>query len=65
MFPSYGAEEFGDMYFFNLFDSNVDSLSGDYYSPEIAAEIAKIANKRTVRMVDHYTPMEPAGEKWA
>ena len=57
-----GAEEFGDMYFFNLFDSNVDSLSGDYYSPEIAAEIAKIANKRTVRMVDHYTPMEPAGE---
>ena len=38
-----GAEEFGDMYFFNLFDSNVDSLSGDYYSPEIAAEIAKIA----------------------
>ena len=57
-----GAEEFGDMYFFNLFDSNVDSLSGDYYSPEIAAEIAKIANKRTVRMVDHYTPMEPAGD---
>ena len=57
-----GAEEFGDMYFFNLFDSHEDSLSGDYYSPEVAAEIAKIANKRTVRMIDHYSPMEPAGE---
>ena len=59
--PSYGAEEFGDMYYFNLFESHADSLSGNYYDPQVAAEIAKIANKRTVRMVDHYTPMSPVG----
>ena len=60
--PSYGAEEFGDMYYFNLFDSHADSVSGNYYDPVVAAEIAKIANKRTVRMIDHYTPMSPVGE---
>ena len=43
--PSYGAEEFGDMYYFNLFDSHADSISGNYYDPVVAAEIAKIANK--------------------
>jgi hypothetical protein len=60
--PSYGAEEFGDMYYFNLFESHADSISGNYYDPEVTAEIAKIANKRTVRMIDHYTPMGPVGE---
>ena len=47
--PSYGAEEVGDMYYFNIFDSHADSLSGNVYDPEIAAEIAKIADKRSVR----------------
>ena len=60
--PSYGTEEFGDMYYFNLFDSHADSISGNYYDPVVASEIAKIANKRTVRMIDHYTPMNPVGE---
>ena len=36
--PSYGAEEFGDMYYFNLFESHADSISGNYYDPEVAAE---------------------------
>ena len=39
---------------------NVGNLVPDILSA--AAEIAKIANRRTVRMVDHYTPMEPAGD---
>ena len=26
--PSYDAEEVGDMYYFNIFDSHADSLSG-------------------------------------
>ena len=60
--PSYGAEEVGDMYYFNIFDSHADSLSGDVYDPEIAAEIAKIADKRTVRMVEHFTPLTPVAD---
>ncbi len=60
--PTAGAEEFGDMYFFNLFDNHADSLSGNYYDPEVAAEIAKIADKRTVRMVDHYTALTPVND---
>ena len=60
--PSYGAEEVGDMYYFNIFDSHADSLSGDVYDPEIAAEIAKIADKRTVRMVEHYSPLTPVAD---
>ena len=60
--PGSGAEEFGDMYFFSLYDSHSDSLSGNYYDPEIAAEIAKIADKRTVRMIDHYSALTPVGD---
>ena len=57
--PSFGSEEFGDMYFYNLYDSHSDSLSGNYYDPEVAAEIAKIADKRTVSTVDHYSALTP------
>ena len=57
--PSFGSEEFGDMYFYNLYDSHSDSLSGNYYDPEVAAEIAKIADKRTVSTVDHNSALTP------
>ena len=57
--PSFGSEEFGDMYFYNVYDSHSDSLSGNYYDPEVAAEIAKIADKRTVSTVDHYSALTP------
>lgn len=57
--PSGGSEEFGDMYFYSLYDSHADSLSGTYYDPEIVAEIAKIADKRTVSTIDHYSALTP------
>ena len=60
--PSGGSEEFGDMYFYSLYDSHADSLSGNYYDPEVAAEIAKIADKRTVSSIDHYSALTPVAE---
>ena len=53
--PGYGAEEFGDMYYWSLFENHADSISGDLTDPVYAREIAKIASKRTIRETDHYS----------
>ncbi len=55
--PGYGAEEFGDMYYWSLFENHADSISGNPADPVFVRETSKIASKRTVREVDHYSVM--------
>ena len=58
--PGYGAEEFGDMYYWSLFENHADSIGGNTADPVYIREISKIASKRTIREVDHYSVLTEA-----
>tara|TARA_B100000965_G_C19384504_1_gene666142 strand:- start:84 stop:770 length:687 start_codon:yes stop_codon:yes gene_type:complete len=58
--PGYGAEEFGDMYYWSLFENHADSIGGNTVDPVYIREISKIASKRTIREVDHYSVLTEA-----
>ena len=58
--PGYGAEEFGDMYYWSLFENHADSIGGQTADPVYIREVSKIASKRTVREVDHYSVLTEA-----
>ncbi|MBP20196.1 MAG: hypothetical protein CMQ21_15090 [Gammaproteobacteria bacterium] len=52
--PRIGAEEMGDLYFWNLFDSNETAWKNDPNNPAIAKEVAKMKVDRTIRDWDNY-----------